>query len=46
MLRYLARRAGGYDRETNYDEYLVDAVSDIYIDWRVRLCLAEIFLLK
>lgn len=37
ILRYLARRVGGYDGETNYDEYLVDAVSDIYIDWRATL---------
>ncbi|KAL7928132.1 glutathione S-transferase [Trichoderma chlorosporum] len=37
ILHYLARRAGGYDGESNHDEYLVDAVSDIYIDWRTTL---------
>ncbi|KAK4072907.1 uncharacterized protein Triagg1_5584 [Trichoderma aggressivum f. europaeum] len=34
ILRYLSRRAGAYDGETNYDKYLVDAVADIYNDWR------------
>ncbi|GAD93155.1 hypothetical protein PVAR5_1761 [Paecilomyces variotii No. 5] len=33
-LRYLARELGSYDGETNRERYLVDAVSDIYIDWR------------
>ncbi|KAI9934526.1 hypothetical protein ASPWEDRAFT_117442 [Aspergillus wentii DTO 134E9] len=34
ILRYLSRELGQYDGETNYDKWLVDAVSDIYIDWR------------
>ncbi|KAH8891184.1 hypothetical protein GQ53DRAFT_687416 [Thozetella sp. PMI_491] len=34
ILRYLSRRAGGFDGETGYEKYLVDAVADIYIDWR------------
>ncbi|UKZ78646.1 hypothetical protein TrVFT333_006392 [Trichoderma virens FT-333] len=34
ILRYLSRRAGAYDGETNYEKYLVDAVADIYNDWR------------
>ncbi|KAJ5464945.1 uncharacterized protein N7458_000631 [Penicillium daleae] len=36
ILRYLARDLGRYDGETNAEKYLVDAVSDIYIDWRYR----------
>jgi glutathione S-transferase len=34
IIRYLARRAGGYDGDSNYSKFLVDAVSDVYIDWR------------
>ncbi|EGR46921.1 uncharacterized protein TRIREDRAFT_49946 [Trichoderma reesei QM6a] len=34
ILRYLARRSGAYDGETNYEKYLVDAVADLYNDWR------------
>ncbi|KAL5359569.1 hypothetical protein BJX96DRAFT_148689 [Aspergillus floccosus] len=34
ILRYLARELGAYDGETSYDKYIVDAVADIYIDWR------------
>jgi glutathione S-transferase len=34
ILRYLSRRAGGYDGETNYEKFIVDAVSDVYIDYR------------
>ncbi|RFU81721.1 hypothetical protein TARUN_508 [Trichoderma arundinaceum] len=34
ILRYLSRRAGAYDGETNHEKYLVDAVADIYNDWR------------
>ncbi|CAM1503142.1 Fc.00g079180.m01.CDS01 [Cosmosporella sp. VM-42] len=34
ILRYLSRRANAYDGESNYEKYLVDAVSDLYIDWR------------
>ena len=35
ILRYLARSAGGYDGISNYDKFLVDAVADVYVDWRV-----------
>ena len=35
ILRYLARDLGRYDGETNAEKYFVDAVADIYIDWRV-----------
>ena len=34
-LRFFARELGRYDGETNAEKFLVDAVSDIYIDWRV-----------
>ncbi|KIW82037.1 hypothetical protein Z517_05064 [Fonsecaea pedrosoi CBS 271.37] len=34
ILRYLARSVGAYDGTTNYEKWLVDAVSDTYIDWR------------
>lgn len=37
MLRFLARELGSYDGETSAEKYLVDAVADIYIDWRVRI---------
>ncbi|KAL2856639.1 glutathione S-transferase [Aspergillus pseudoustus] len=33
-LRYFAREVGGYDGETNWEKYIVDAVTDVYIDWR------------
>ncbi|KAF5685934.1 tol [Fusarium circinatum] len=33
-LRFLSRDLGKYDGQTNEDKYLVDAVSDIYVDWR------------
>ncbi|KAF5023467.1 hypothetical protein F66182_4467 [Fusarium sp. NRRL 66182] len=36
ILRFLSRDLGQYDGETNEDKYLVDAVSDIYIDWRAE----------
>ncbi|KAJ6011975.1 hypothetical protein N7499_013056 [Penicillium canescens] len=36
ILRYLARDLGSYDGETNQEKYAVDAVSDIYIDWRSK----------
>lgn len=40
ILRYLARELGEYDGRTSPEKYIVDAVADIYIDWRVsRLCL-------
>lgn len=35
ILRYLSRELNAYDGDTSYEKYLVDAVSDIYIDWRV-----------
>ncbi|KAL5343902.1 glutathione S-transferase [Aspergillus crustosus] len=35
-LRYLARELGAYDGETNYEKYIVDAVADVYIDWRSK----------
>ncbi|KAL7934689.1 glutathione S-transferase [Trichoderma chlorosporum] len=35
-LRYLARDLGRYDGETSWEKYVVDAVSDIYIDWRFK----------
>ena len=34
---YLSRELGAYDGTTNDDKYLVDLVSDIYVDWRVSL---------
>ncbi|CAG8925858.1 unnamed protein product [Penicillium salamii] len=34
ILRYLSRDLGAYDGNTNWEKYLVDAVSDIYVDWR------------
>ncbi|KAL2839541.1 glutathione S-transferase [Aspergillus pseudodeflectus] len=36
ILRYFAREIGGYDGETNWEKYIVDAVADIYIDWRAQ----------
>lgn len=36
-LRFFARELGRYDGETNAEKFLVDAVSDIYIDWRVSI---------
>ncbi|KAL4750347.1 hypothetical protein BDW72DRAFT_113873 [Aspergillus terricola var. indicus] len=36
-LRFLARELGAYDGETSHEKYVVDAVADIYIDWRVRI---------
>ncbi|KAJ3537608.1 hypothetical protein NM208_g4449 [Fusarium decemcellulare] len=33
-LRYLARELGQYDGETSLEKYTVDAVADVYIDWR------------
>lgn len=34
ILRFLSRDLGKYDGQMNEDKYLVDAVSDIYVDWR------------
>ncbi|KAH7184719.1 uncharacterized protein B0J16DRAFT_319518 [Fusarium flagelliforme] len=34
ILRFLSRELGKYDGQTNHDKYLVDAVSDLYIEWR------------
>lgn len=36
ILRYLSRELNSYDGQTSMERYLVDAVSDIYIDWRVK----------
>ncbi|KAI5465066.1 glutathione S-transferase [Mariannaea sp. PMI_226] len=36
ILRYLARDLGRYDGETNDEKFFVDAVSDVYIDWRFQ----------
>lgn len=36
ILRFFARELGRYDGDTNVEKFEVDAVSDIYIDWRVR----------
>ncbi|KOC10116.1 putative glutathione S-transferase [Aspergillus flavus AF70] len=36
ILRFFARDLGRYDGETNAEKFLVDAVSDIYIDWRFQ----------
>ncbi|KAL3439680.1 glutathione S-transferase [Aspergillus tetrazonus] len=33
-LRFLARELDAYDGETSHEKYIVDAVADIYIDWR------------
>ncbi|KAL9469302.1 hypothetical protein ACSS6W_010996 [Trichoderma asperelloides] len=35
-LRYIARDIGRYDGETNWERFIVDAVSDVYIDWRYK----------
>ncbi|EED19360.1 glutathione S-transferase, putative [Talaromyces stipitatus ATCC 10500] len=34
ILRYLARELNDYDGQTSLEKYVVDAVADIYIDWR------------
>ncbi|KAH6894709.1 glutathione S-transferase [Thelonectria olida] len=34
MLRFLSRELGRYDGETSHEKYQVDAVADLYIDWR------------
>ncbi|KAK5995649.1 Glutathione S-transferase P 10-like protein [Cladobotryum mycophilum] len=34
ILRYLAQDLGSYDGATPIEKYVVDAVADIYIDWR------------
>jgi len=36
ILRYLSRSVGAFDGVSNYDKYLVDAVSSIYVDWRAQ----------
>ncbi|KAM0252372.1 hypothetical protein ACHAQJ_007755 [Trichoderma viride] len=36
ILRYLARDLGRYDGVTNNEKFQIDAVSDVYIDWRTR----------
>lgn len=45
ILRYLSRRAGSYDGETNYEKFLVDAVSDVYVDWRASSIAPDIEIL-
>lgn len=35
ILRFLSRELGRYDGETSEEKYIVDAVADLYIDWRV-----------
>ncbi|KAL4807230.1 glutathione S-transferase [Aspergillus unguis] len=35
-LRYLARELGKYDGESSYEKYIVDAVADVYVDWRAQ----------
>lgn len=42
ILRYLARKLGKYDGTDNYSQYVVDAVSDLYVDWRVSINLHAI----
>ncbi|KIW52037.1 hypothetical protein PV05_07710 [Exophiala xenobiotica] len=37
LLRYLSRSAGNYDGSSSYDNWLADAVSDIYVDWRAAM---------
>lgn len=37
ILRFFARDLGRYDGGNNVEKFAVDAVSDIYIDWRVRI---------
>jgi glutathione S-transferase len=46
ILRYFAREIGGYDGETNFEKYIVDAVGDIYIDWRVCPSLVPLYTLR
>ncbi|KAE8557310.1 hypothetical protein EYB25_002017 [Talaromyces marneffei] len=36
ILRYLARELNDYDGQTSLEKWVVDAVSDIYIDWRTQ----------
>ncbi|PYH92428.1 putative glutathione S-transferase [Aspergillus ellipticus CBS 707.79] len=36
ILRYLARELGEYDGSTSFEKYVLDAVSDIYNDWRTE----------
>ncbi|PHH64748.1 hypothetical protein CDD81_4010 [Ophiocordyceps australis] len=36
ILRYLARELGSYDGDSSFEKYIVDAVADMYIDWRVN----------
>ena len=37
ILRYLARELGEYDGNTSLEKYLLDAVADVYTDWRVSM---------
>jgi len=36
ILRYLARTLGKYDGQTSEEKHLVDAVGDMYNDWRAQ----------
>ncbi|KAH8698468.1 glutathione S-transferase [Talaromyces proteolyticus] len=36
ILRYFSRELGSYEGDSNFEKYVVDAVSDLYIDWRVQ----------
>ncbi|KAK7428426.1 hypothetical protein QQZ08_005045 [Neonectria magnoliae] len=36
ILRFLSRDLGRYDGETSDEKFVVDAVADIYIDWRYQ----------
>ncbi|GAB1192540.1 hypothetical protein APSETT444_001732 [Aspergillus pseudonomiae] len=36
ILRYLARELGEYDGNTSLEKYLLDAVADVYTDWRAQ----------
>ncbi|PIG85923.1 glutathione S-transferase [Aspergillus arachidicola] len=36
ILRYLARELGEYDGNTSLEKYFLDAVADVYNDWRIQ----------
>ncbi|KAB8077958.1 putative glutathione S-transferase [Aspergillus leporis] len=36
ILRYLARELGEYDGNTSFEKYLLDAIADLYNDWRFQ----------
>ena len=39
VFRYLCRELGAYDGDSSFDKYVIDAVSELYIDWRVSSCI-------